>query len=327
MTRQLQLNCRYGRLNLTGTVLSKRKILRLVNEGVVRAWDDPRLFTLVAIKRRGVPPGAILAFVNELGVTTATTNIQIHRFEQSVRRYLEDHTPRLSMILEPVLVVIENLPDSHLEECVVPFKPNDPTMGEHRVPFTNRVYIEAEDFRVEDAKGYKRLAPNKIVGLQKVPFPIRALSYEKDATTGNVNLIRARYEIGSTEKPKAWIHWVAEAPSYGSPVKIAEARLFTLLFNSELPDTHPQGFLAAINPDSEKIHRNSVIEIGLKEVISRNPLMSADSLAGHDQKGSPEAIRFQAIRTGYFCLDKDSHEDSLVLNRIVTLKEDTMKKN
>ena len=119
---------RYGRLNVSGTVLSKRKIIELVNKKHVRAWDDPRLYTLIALRRRGVPPGAILSFVNELGVTKATSNIELKRFETSIRHYLENTVPRLMLLLEPLAVVIGDLPDYHLEMVEVPFS-KDPAYG------------------------------------------------------------------------------------------------------------------------------------------------------------------------------------------------------
>lgn len=164
----------YGRLNITGTVLSKRKIIQLVKEGHVRDWDDPRLYTLIALRRRGVPPGAILSFVNELGVTKAVTNVQMHRFDQSVRQYLETTVPRLMVVLEPLKVVIDDLADDHLEMCDVPFS-KDPAFGTHDVPFTKTVYIERSDFREVDSADYFRLAPGKTVGLLKVPYPITAV--------------------------------------------------------------------------------------------------------------------------------------------------------
>jgi len=119
----------YGRLNLTGTVLSKRKLNQLVAGKYVRGWDDPRLYTLIALRRRGVPPGAILAFVNDLGVTKNVTNIEIARFEQAIRQYLEFSVPRLMMVLDPILVIIDNLPDDHLEMVEQPFSPKDPSFG------------------------------------------------------------------------------------------------------------------------------------------------------------------------------------------------------
>lgn len=323
----------YGRLNITGTILSKRKILKLVNEGIVRGWDDPRLFTLVAIKRRGVPPGAILSFVSQLGVTTSTTNIQVSRFENSIRKYLEDHTPRLMMVPDPVPVILDNLPDDHFEEISVPFKPGSPEMGEHKVPFTKKVYVDRSDFREEATDDYFRLAPGKSVGLLKVPCNIRVTSFKKDESTGKVTEIHAHYENDIPfKKPKTFIQWVADAPSHGSPVKIDEVRLFNQLFKSENPSAHPDGFLADVNPESETVLKGALIEKGFHEVKQKSPWVAPksaeeekDGLRGKEKPGAPEAVRFQALRVGYFCMDSDSSDDKLVLNRIVTLKEDSGK--
>uniref|UniRef100_A0A060TBF6 glutamine--tRNA ligase n=1 Tax=Blastobotrys adeninivorans TaxID=409370 RepID=A0A060TBF6_BLAAD len=322
----------YGRLNITGTVLSKRKILKLVNEGIVRGWDDPRLYTLVGIRRRGVPPGAILSFVSQLGVTTSTTNIQAARFENAVRKYLEDRVPRLMLIPDPVLVILDNLPEDHYEELSVPFKPGAPEYGEHVVPFTNKLYVDRSDFREEASKDYFRLAPGQSVGLLKVPHNIRVTSFKKDAD-GKVTEIHAHYENDIPfKKPKTFIQWVAEAPAHGSPVKIDEVRLFNQLFKSENPAANPDGLLADINPDSETILKGSVIEKGFFEVKEKSPWVTKrsveeenDHLQGNEKKGAPESVRFQALRVGYFCMDKDSTNDKIVLNRIVTLKEDAAK--
>ncbi len=305
-------------------MLSKRRILRLVKENIVRGWDDPRLYTLVGIRRRGVPPGAILSFVNELGVTTAAGNIQIKRFENSVRKYLEEHTPRLSMILDPIPVVIENLPSNYVTEISVHFKPNNPEMGEHRVPFTSKIFIDRSDFRLQDSPDYNRLAPNKLVGLIKVDHPIRATSYSVDESSGKVTEIRAQYETNNEKKPQAYIHWVAESIAHQSPIIAEEVRLFEPLFKSEAPLSHPQGFMADINPHSETIFKNAYLEIGFREVRKRSPWTASDA-AGHDKPGSFESVRFQALRVGYFCMDRDSTDISVILNRIVTIKEDAAK--
>jgi glutaminyl-tRNA synthetase len=316
-----------GRLNLTGTIMSKRKILKLVNDRIVRGWDDPRLFTLVAIRRRGVPPGAILSFVAELGVTTSNANIQVSRFENSIRKYLEDSTPRLMMILDPVVVILDNLPDNHLEMLKVPFKPGSPEMGEHEVPFTKRIYVDTSDFRKEASADYFRLVPGQSVGLLKVPYNIRVTSYKTDHT-GKVTEIHAHYENDvEFKKPKTFIQWVADSPVHNSPVRVDEVRLFKQLFMSENPSSHPDGYLADINPDSEECLNNAIIETGFFQVKEKSPWIRGDDdiLSGHDIKGAPEAVRFQALRVGYFCMDKDSVNDTIVLNRIVTLKEDSKK--
>lgn len=314
----------YGRLNLTGTIMSKRKIARLVTEGYVRGWDDPRLYTLVAIRRRGVPPGAILAFVNELGVTTTHSFVQIKRFEQTVRRYLEETVPRLMMVPDPVRVVIENLPEDHYEEFSVPFKTGDAAgMGEHKVPFGRSVFIDRSDFREVDSADYFRLAPGKSVGLLRVPCTIRATGFTKDAA-GKVVEVQARYENeGPFKKPKTYIQWVADCPTKGSPVKV-EARIFNQLFLSENPEDNPGGFLADLNPESEKVFPDAVVETGIHEVVRRAP-WPEEVGDRKGTKGGAETVRFQALRVGYFAVDKDSREGALVVNRIVTLKEDAGK--
>ncbi|KAF8439227.1 tRNA synthetases class I, catalytic domain-containing protein [Terfezia claveryi] len=318
----------YGRLNLTGTIMSKRKIAKLVNQGYVRGWDDPRLYTLVAIRRRGVPPGAILSFVNELGVTTATTNIQIKRFENSIRKYLEETVPRLMMVLDPVPVIIENLPEEHYESFSVPFRPGVPKMGEHEVPFTRKVYIDRSDFREVDSKDYFRLAPGKSVGLFKVPYPIKCTSFRKDPVTGLITEIRAHYESDASTfvKPKTYIQWVAHCPKKNSPIQV-EARLFNQLFKSDDPESNPDGFLADINPDSEEIFGYAIIEVGFEEVRRRAPWPEREGEKDKKVIGK-ESTRFQALRVGYFAMDTDSGNvpgEKIVLNRIVTLKEDAGK--
>ena len=314
----------YGRLNLTGTIMSKRKIAKLVSQGYVRGWDDPRLYTLVAIRRRGVPPGAILSFVNELGVTTATTNIQIKRFENSIRKYLEETVPRLMTVLDPVPVIIENLPEDHYESLTIPFKPSVPKMGDHEVPFTRKVYIDRSDFREVDSKDYFRLAPGKSVGLFKVLHPIKCTSFTKDPATGLVTEIRAHYENeGPFVKPKTYIQWVADSPKHSSPINV-EARLFNQLFKSDDPESNPDGFLADIIPDSEEVYSNAMIEVGFEEVRRRAPWPEREGEKDAKNVGK-ESIRFQALRVGYFAMDSDSDDvpgGKVVLNRIVTLKED-----
>lgn len=317
----------YGRLNLTGTVMSKRKIKQLVDEKYVSGWDDPRLYTLVALRRRGIPPGAILSFVNELGVTTAKTNIQIVRFEQSVRKYLEMTTPRLMLVLDPIKVIIDDLPDDHIEELENAFGPKDVDMGSHKIPFTKVVYIDRDDFREVDSKDFFRMAPGKPVGLLKVPYPITAKSFIKDETTGLVTEVHASYdkppEGEKFKKPKAYIQWVAESPVHKSPVK-AEARIFNPLFKSEKPEDAEPSFLADIRDDSLKVYPNAMVEVGFNEISSRRPWPQEAGEAKPENCG-PESVRFQGMRIGYFSMDKDTTDAKVVLNRIVSLKEDAGK--
>ncbi|KUI57501.1 putative glutamine--tRNA ligase [Cytospora mali] len=308
----------YGRLSLSGTVLSKRKILKLVEEKHVRGWDDPRLYTLMAIKRRGVPPGAILGFVNELGVTTAPTVIQIARFEQSIRKYLERTVPRLMLVLDPVPVVIEDIGDEEGKDLALPFSPKDPQMGSHSVKLTKTVYIDRSDFREVDDPKYFRLAPGKTVGLLQVPYPIKATSFTKDEATGEVTEIRAVFDR-EAKKPKTYIQWVGTAGS-----RRCEVRVYNSLFKSDNPSAVEAGFLSDLNPESEVIHPNAIIESGIDEVKRRAPWPEA---AGESElgKGGPEGVRFQGMRVAYFAMDSDSTDDKIVLNRIVSLKEDAGK--
>lgn len=322
----------FGRLNLTGSVMSKRKLLQLVQEGYVRDWDDPRLYTLVALRRRGVPPGAILNFISELGVTTTTSQIETVRFDGSVRKHLENTVPRLMMILDPVKVVLDNLPEDYHTYVDMPFKPGVPQMGEHKLPFTRVFYIDRSDFREDFSSNYFRMQPNQSVGLLRIPHTVRMTSVERDSA-GDIVQIHATYEndLPQPVKPKSYISWIAESPKDSSPIQISEVREFDRLFKSDNPSSNPDGFLQDINPDSEKIHKNAIIELGFNEVRQKSPwTVEAKSeedkiLGGQDKKGSPESVRFQALRVGYYCMDKESLDDSIVLNRIVTLKEDKSK--
>ncbi|KAI0133337.1 glutaminyl-tRNA synthetase [Hypoxylon sp. NC0597] len=310
----------YGRLSISGTVLSKRKILKLVQEKIVRGWNDPRLYTLIGIKRRGVPPGAILEFINELGVTTANSIIEIKRFDQAIRKYLERTVPRLMLVLDPIPVVIEDADDLDGTTITLPFSPKDPKMGSHDVKFTKTVYIDRSDFREEADPAFFRLAPGKTVGLLQVPYPIKAVSFTKDDATGKVTEIRAVFDK-ETKKPKAYIQWVSTEAA-GS--RKAEVRIYNSLFKSDNPNDAPGGFLSDINPESEIIFPNALIESGFDEVKRRAPWPEA---AGESElgKGGPESVRFQAMRIAYFALDSDSTDDHIILNRIVALKEDVGK--
>ncbi|KAG2214000.1 hypothetical protein INT47_001271 [Mucor saturninus] len=321
----------YGRLNVTGTIMSKRKILKMVNNNYVSDWDDPRLYTLVGIRRRGVPPEAINNFVLELGVTTSQSTIEVQRFDTKTREYLDKTTPRLMAILDPIRVVLTNVADDYLEECVAPNKPRDPAMGEHTVPFTKVFYIDRSDFREEDSKGYYRLAPGKSVGLLFAKHPVHCTGYKKDAD-GKVTEIECTYENeGPFKKPKTYIHWIAESPKHNSPVKLDELRIYERLFKHDNPETVEGGYLNDINTHSLQIVKGAIAEVGIYDHIAD----WAKKTGGKDK----ESMRWQFTRTGYFCLDKDTEFDvelvkagkvkeglkNLVVNRTVSLKEDADK--
>lgn len=264
--------------------MSKRVLKQLVEKKYVRGWDDPRLYTLIALRRRGIPPEAILAFINELGVTTARVFIQAKRFEQTVRSYLEHSVPRLMMVLDPVAVVIEDLAETL--ELTLPFSPKDASFGSHTVPMAKTIYIDRSDFRTEDSKGYFRLAPGKTVGLLQAPYPIKATSFTTDAA-GRVTEIRTVFD--KTTKPKAYIQWVSEG------AKPVEARVYTSLLLSDDPMAVEGGYANDINPESETIYSDALIEPGIDKVRERAPWPN-----GTAENKITGTVRFQALRVGYF---------------------------
>ena len=311
-----------------------------------------RLYTLVALKRRGVPPSAIISFVSGLGVSTMSSNIELSRFEQTVRANLESTTPRLLMLLDPILITIENLPDDYHLPIEKGIHSKIPAMGTNVVPFTKRVYIDADDFRSVADEDFYRLAPGGSVGLLHVPFPITYLSHEID-DKGKVTSIKCRYENDPTKKikPKAYIQWIAEHAPSGSPVKVDETRIFKRLFKSDDPASLGDGYIADIDPDSLVVVKSALLEVGVWPIIktSLETTKAAAIERGREarEKGTNapplvdgvESIRFQGVRVAYFCFDLDSKAkafdgtgsegaegDRLVLNMIAPLKQDAGKK-
>uniref|UniRef100_A0A673Y7E4 Glutamine--tRNA ligase n=1 Tax=Salmo trutta TaxID=8032 RepID=A0A673Y7E4_SALTR len=286
----------YGRLNLTYTVVSKRKIIKLVEEGTVRDWDDPRLFTLTALRRRGFPSEAINNFCAKVGVTVAQATMEPHMLESCVRDVLNDHAPRAMAVLEPLKVTITNLPEGIRNDVRVPDFPANEFMGSHVVPFTRTIFIEQSDFREVMEKGYKRLTPDQPVGLRHAGYVI---SVQKVIKGRVVELeVHCCSSHEAAEKPKAFIHWVSE------PQK-CEIRLYERLFlhkNPEDPSEVPGGFLSDINPNSLQVIDSALVDIS----VSKAKVFD----------------KFQFERVGYFALDPDSTADKLVFNRTVTLKED-----
>jgi glutaminyl-tRNA synthetase len=298
-----------------GTTAEKKNVDGTVEKKVippsVRGWDDPRLYTLVALRRRGIPAQALLKFVEELGVTDALTEIQPPRVESSIRKHLERTVPRQMLILEPIKVVIEDATPEDEQELTVPYDPKGTIAGERKVKVGKEVYIDRSDFREVDDPEYRRLAPNKVVGLYNVPFPIKATSFSKDEN-GRVTEVRAVKAAWTDEKTKTHIQWVDVAT--GIPVT---ARQYNSLFKSESPNTldwKTGGWADDLNPESEIIYDRAVIERGLKDLIKEHTLNPSGS--------SDDLVRFQALRTAYFCVDVDSTEDKIVLNQIVSLRED-----
>ncbi|KAF2207752.1 hypothetical protein CERZMDRAFT_71270 [Cercospora zeae-maydis SCOH1-5] len=318
----------YGRLNVEGTILSKRRIAMLVNgttiPPVVRDWNDPRLFTLVALRRRGVPPGALKKFVFDLGVTKSNANTMTHALDATMRTYLERTVPRLMLVLDPIKVTFTNLPDDFVEERVVPFDPKDKEKGDHKVPFTKTIYIDRDDFREVDDPDFFRLSPGQSVGLLNAAFPIKVVSFSKNAE-GKVDEIQAEYGK-DVPAGKARIHWVGESKAHNSPIK-AECRIFNSLFKTAKPnelDWKNGGYYDDVNPESEVVYKNALVEVGFREIQQRAPWPKTDGETSSNADKS--SVRFQGLRTAFFAEDQDSTPEHVVLNRIVSLKEDTAKK-
>uniref|UniRef100_A0A672NJD2 Glutamine--tRNA ligase n=1 Tax=Sinocyclocheilus grahami TaxID=75366 RepID=A0A672NJD2_SINGR len=289
----------YGRLNLTYTVVSKRKIIKLVETAIVRDWDDPRLFTLTALRRRGFPPQAINNFCARVGVTVAQTTMEPHLLEACVREVLNDTAPRVMAVLEPLKVTITNLPHfSKTKTMTFPDFPANEAKGSHVVPFSKTIFIEQSDFREVMEKGYKRLTPDQPVGLRHAGYVISVQRVIKDGCGNVCELEVSCASSDSVEKPKAFIQWVSD------PLQ-CEVRLYERLFlhkNPEDPAEVPAGFLRDINPYSITVIESASVDrsVGKAKVFDK----------------------FQFERVGYFSVDPDSTSEKLVFNRTVMLKED-----
>ncbi|KAB0792246.1 hypothetical protein PPYR_14205 [Photinus pyralis] len=291
----------YGRLNVNYTVVSKRKIAKLIEERIVNDWDDPRLFTLTALRRRGFPAESINNFCAQLGVTGAQMSIDPSMLEAYVRDYLNSTAPRVMVVLDPLKVTIENYPHNNPTQVSVPNFPSKPEAGSHSVTFDRVIYIEANDFMEEGEKGYRRLTPKQSVGLRHAGYALEHKGVKKDAHGKVVEVVCTCIEIDKVAtKPKAFVHWVSE------PLAV-EVRLYEPLFrhkNPEDPLEVPDGFLSDCNLDSLKI---------------------LESFADRSLKDAKVLDKFQFERLGFFSVDPDTTFSKLVLNQTVGLKEDAGK--
>ena len=292
----------FARLNVTYTVLSKRKLIQLVKEGHVTGWDDPRMPTLSGMRRRGIPPEALREFCSRIGLARADSTVEYSMLEFCVREYLNEHTPRVMAVLDPIKVVIENYPEGQVEEFDMPYHPEDASYGSRKVPFSRELYIERDDFRLEPPKKYHRLAPGAEVRLRYAYFITCREAVLDDA--GNVVELRCVYDPESKggqspdgRKVKGTIHWVSAA--HAIP---AEVRLYEQLFAVENPNATAEGqtFLDYLNPES------------LKKVEAKLEPALASFKAGD---------KMQFERLGYFCKDKDSTDALAVFNRTTTLRD------
>ncbi|MBP9501505.1 MAG: glutamine--tRNA ligase/YqeY domain fusion protein [Candidatus Promineofilum sp.] len=291
----------FARLNLTYTVMSKRKMIRLVKEGHVNGWDDPRMWTIRGLRRRGYTAEGIRNFTDMIGVSKANSLVDMSVLEHAVREDLNIRTPRVMAVLEPLKVVIENYPAGQEETFDVTYYKQDKTRTESRpIPFSHEIYIERDDFMEEPVKGYNRLAPGVEVRLMNAYY-ITCTGVVKDKA-GRIVELRATYDPASRggqtadgRKVKGTIHWVSA--EHALP---AEARLFEPLFTQANPEEGVDDFVENLNPDSLRV---------------------ADALVEPSLATAAPGDKFQFVRNGYFCIDPDTTGDMLVINRTVGLRE------
>ena len=297
----------FARLNLSYTVMSKRKIIELVQNNYVRGWDDPRMPTISGFRRRGYTPESIRNFADRIGVAKRDNVIDVSLLEFSVREHLNQIAPRAMGVINPVKIIITNYPDDKIEELELGNNPNDPDAGTRIVPFTKEIFIERDDFMEDPPKKFFRLGPGREVRLIGA-YIIKCEDFKKDAE-GNVSEIYCTYDpetksggSGAQRKVKGTIHWVSANKAIA-----AEIRLYDRLFLDEDPAGHKdKDFKDFLNPDSLSVLNNCKLEPSL-------------SVAKPGDK-------FQFPRLGYFCIDTDSAENQLVINRTVPLRDSWAKK-
>ncbi|MDR4465319.1 MAG: glutamine--tRNA ligase/YqeY domain fusion protein [Nitrospira sp.] len=293
----------FARLNLTSTVMSKRKLLELVSKKLVAGWDDPRLPTIKGLRRRGVTPEAIRAFCDHIGVAKRDAIVEMQLLEHFIREDLNKRSPRVMAVLRPLKVVIENYPDGVVEELDAVNNPEDAAAGTRTVPFSRTLYIEHDDFREDPPKQFYRLAPGREVRL-RYGYIIKCVGVTKDPQTGTITELHCTYDpetkSGSAQeqrKVKATIHWVSAAHALKSTVRLYHP----LLLPDTAKDQPAEDWTQALNPQSLETLSGCLVEPSLSSA----------------EPGS----RFQFERQGYFCLDPDSSPESLLFNRTVPLKD------
>lgn len=293
----------FARLNLTSTVMSKRRLLELVSKKLVAGWDDPRLPTIKGLRRRGVTPDAVRAFCDHIGVVKRDAIVEMQLFEHFIREDLNKRSPRVMAVLRPLKVVIDNYPDGVVEELDAVNNPEDTAAGARKVPFSRTLYIEHDDFREDPPKQFYRLAPGREVRL-RYGYIIKCVSVTKDPLTGMVTELHCTYDpetkSGSAQeqrKVKATVHWVSASHALKSTVRLYHP----LLFADESRNRPNDDWTQALNPQSLETLSGCLVEPSL---CSAAP-------------GS----RFQFERQGYFCVDPDSSPTALLFNRTVPLKD------
>ena len=299
----------FNKLNLSYTLMSKRNLLTLVKEGLVNGWDDPRMATLSGMRRRGYPPEAVRDFCERIGVSKAYSVVDFALLEACVREHLNTSAPRAMAVLDPIKLVIDNYPEDKTEALEVEYHPDHPEYGKRTVPFGRELYIERDDFMAEPIKKYRRLYPGNEVRLYKA-YLVTCTGYDTDEN-GNVTCVHATYDPATFggdapdgRKVRGTIHWVSAKEN--TPLT---ARIYDRLFNVENPsdDSGVNSFEENLNPDS------------LTEKQGYGEVALATAKAGD---------RFQFMRDGYFCMDKDSAPGAPVFNRTVALRDSfNIKKN
>jgi glutaminyl-tRNA synthetase len=294
----------FARLNLSHTVMSKRKLLKLVEEGYVRGWDDPRMPTISGLRRRGYTPEAIRAFCERIGVARKDSMVDIALLEYCIREDLNKRAPRVMAVLRPLRVVIENYPEGEVEELEAINNPEDAAMGARKVPFSRVLYLEQNDFREDPPKKWFRLAPGREVRL-RYGYYITCTDVAKDPKTGEVMELRCTYDPatrgGSSpdgRKVQGTLHWVSAAHAVE-----AEVRLYDHLLSVADPSGQDgdADFRTFVNPKSLEVLTPCCLEPSLQ--------------------GATPGSRYQFERLGYFCVDPDSAEGNLVFDRTVTLRD------
>ena len=297
----------FARLNISKTVMSKRKLRFLIENGYVSEWDDPRLPTISGLRRRGYTPEAIRNFCDRIGVAKTNSIVDVRFLEHCIREDLNKRALRAMAVLNPLKLIIDNYPEDLIEEMDSENNPEDPAAGTRKIPFSKELYIEREDFKEDPPPKYYRLAPGREVRLKNA-YIIKCTDFVRDEKTGEIQEVRCTYDpdsrsgrAGAQRKMKSTLHWVSARFALKAEVRLYDYLLLDSIEDEETEEEGDRDFVRLLNPKSLEVLRDSLIEPGLKNM-------------------SPgEKIQF--MRKGYFCVDPDSTPDNLVFNRIVSLRD------
>lgn len=296
----------FARLNLTNTVMSKRKLLKLVEVGYVVGWDDPRMPTIAGLRRRGFTPEAIRNFCERIGVAKTNSVVDVRFLEHCIREDLNMRAHRVMGVLRPLKLVIDNYPEDMVEEMESENNPEDPTAGKRKIPFSRILYIEREDFCEDPPKKYFRLAPGREVRLKNA-YIIKCEKFVRDEKTGEIKEVHCTYDPesksgkpGAKRKVKGTLHWVSADHALKAEVRLYEQLLLDKNEGAEEQEEE-KDFTKQLNPNSLEVLADCLVE----------PTLA----------GAASGSRYQFMRKGYFCVDPDSTSDKLVFNRIVSLRD------